>query len=80
MDSVPAILQYFIFTVGATMTGVVYWLTIENLQPLQPQPRKFEKLWLAAVLCVLISPLGAWVVSSVLKIRSTVPTLKDTNK
>lgn len=62
------------------MSGVVYWLTIENLQPVQPQPRKFEKLWLAALLCVLISPLGAWFVSSVFKIRSSVSTLKDTSK
>lgn len=79
MDSFPAAAQYFMGTISATVSGIVYWLAIENLQPIR-EPRKFEKLWLAALLSVLISPLGAWIVSGFLRMRSTAQDLKKSDK
>ena len=73
MNSLPWVLQYFLANVAGTISGIIYWMTIENLQPSRPQPRKFERLWLAALLAVLITPLGAWFVSSVMKIRRNTP-------
>ncbi len=80
MNSIPVVAQYFIGTIAATMSGIIYWQIIENLQPKRLEPRRFEKLWLAALLSVLITPLGAWFVASSIKMRRMAREIKSQDR
>jgi len=77
MESLPDILKYFLANAGATLSGIFYWMTIENMQPLDMKQRIHQKLAFVFILSLLITPVGAWVVSSILRVRKIAPTLKN---
>jgi hypothetical protein len=77
MDSLPEFLKYFLANAGATMTAIFYWMAVENMQPLEVKQKVHQKLGLVFILSLLITPLGAWVVSSIIRIRKIAPTLKN---
>ena len=77
MDSIPEVLKYFLANAGVTMSAIFYWMAIENMQPLEVKQKVHQKLGLVFILSLLISPLGAWVVSAIIGIRRIAPTLKN---
>ena len=56
----PAI-QFFMMTILATMSGVLYWMAVENLSHLK------SKFVLSAALSVILTPFGSWAVSVFIK-------------
>jgi hypothetical protein len=77
MDSIPEVLKYFLANAAATMGAVFYWMAVENMQPLEIKQKVHQKLALVFILSLLISPFGAWVVSSIIRIRKITRTLKN---
>jgi len=57
MEHVHPFLQYLATTSLATVTGVLFWITLENLEG-----HKYRYI-LAITSFLLLSPLGGWVVS-----------------
>lgn len=53
--------QYFIYTILATISGILYWMTVENLSYLK------SKFVLSAGLSVILTPFIAWGVSVIIK-------------
>jgi len=56
----PAI-QFFMLTILATMSGVLYWMAVDNLDHLK------SKFVLSAALSIILTPFGAWAVSVFIK-------------
>lgn len=77
MDSIPEVLRYFLANAAATLSAIFYWMAVENMQPLEIKQKVHQKLALVFILSLLITPFGAWVVSSIIRIRKIVPTLKN---
>jgi hypothetical protein len=77
MDSIPIYLTYFLANAGATVSAIFYWMAVENMQPLEIKQKVHQKLALVFVLSLLITPVGAWVVSAIIRIRKIAPTLKN---
>ncbi|MDR3666607.1 MAG: hypothetical protein P4L35_07185 [Ignavibacteriaceae bacterium] len=61
MEHINPFLIYFSFTTSATISGVLYWMAIDNMQKVK------YKFVLALFLSLLLTPFGAWVVSIALK-------------
>ena len=55
------ILMYFMLTCCATVIGVCYAMALETLR------RKNLKLFWAYILSILVTPVGAWVVSTLVR-------------
>ena len=79
MGSIPSVLAYFAANAIATLAGMLYWMAVENFQRLEAKQKTHHKLALVLVLSLLISPMGAWVVSIVVRLRKIAPTLKETS-
>jgi hypothetical protein len=77
MDSIPDFLKYFLANAGATLSAIFYWMAVENMQPLEIKQKVHQKLALVFILSLLITPVGAWIVSAIFRIRKIVPTLSD---
>jgi len=77
MDSIPIYLTYFLTNAGATASALFCWMAIENMQPLEIKQKVHEKLALVFILSLLITPVGAWIVSAVIRMRKIAPTLKS---
>lgn len=80
MESLPWIVQYFLTNMGTTLAGIVYWISVENLQPLEAKQHQHQKLALAALLSILLTPIGLWIVSMALRVKKLAPTLKETDE
>ena len=76
MDLFP-VLTYLAANCGAVIAGVIFWWTLENMQPLRDDKRKPEKLALIITLSIVFTPLGALVVSLVTRGRRL---LQDTRQ
>ena len=77
MDAIPVSLTYFLANVGGTVGAIFYWMAVENLQPLEIKQKDHKKLALVFILSLLITPVGAWVVSAIIRMRKIAPTLKN---
>ena len=77
MESIPDLLKYFLANAGATLSGVFYWMAVENMQPLEFKQKVHQKLYVVLFLSLLLTPLGAWAVSSIVRIRKIAPSLKN---
>jgi hypothetical protein len=69
MDSLLPILKYLGTNAGAVLVAMFYSWAVQNMQPVQKQEDKVEKLPLVVVLSLLITPFGAWIVSVFMKSR-----------
>jgi hypothetical protein len=75
------VLIYLLLNAGLTFCGVMFWLTLENVQSVQIPDRKLQHFWTIVFLAILFSPLVVWFGSLVfryLKSRELVRTLSET--
>ncbi len=61
MTELSPVLRYFAYTAAATISGLFYWLAAENFRE-----HKYRFLY-ALSLSVLLSPFGAWVISTIVR-------------
>ncbi len=80
MDSIPLVLKYFLFNAGATISGILYWMAIENMQPIELKQTEHKKLVFVFILSLLITPIGAWVVSTIMRLVKISPMIKSAGK
>jgi hypothetical protein len=62
MEQVPPALQFFFMTSAATVAGVLFMISVENMSGYK------YRYVLAVVSCLLLSPIGAWVISWFVKV------------
>ena len=55
------VFQFFTVTVLATISGILYWMSVNNLDHLK------SKFVLSACLSVILTPFGAWAISVFVK-------------
>ncbi len=53
--------QFFLLTIVATMSGILYWMTVDNLNHLK------SRFVLSASLSIILTPFGAWAISVLIK-------------
>ena len=53
--------QFFMATILSTISGILYWMAVDNLNHLK------SRFVLSAGLSVIVTPFGAWVVSVFIK-------------
>lgn len=75
MDYV-SILIYLASNAGAAFVGLVFWWTLENMQRIEQPRRKLEQLPVVIVLTVFLTPLGAMVVSLLVRSRRLIQSVK----
>ena len=56
-----SVLEFFSATGILTLMGIMYWMTTENLGHLK------SRFILAAALSFILTPMGAWAVSTIIK-------------
>jgi cytochrome c oxidase assembly factor CtaG len=56
-------IQYLATNMAAFCVGMIFWWTAENIRPIDQQRRKPERALFLMVLCVFLTPLGAYLVS-----------------
>lgn len=61
METMHPALQYFTMTILSAMGGILYWMAVNNLVHLK------SKFVLSAALSVILTPFGAWAVSTFIK-------------
>ncbi len=70
------ILLYFGYNAAFTVAGILFLLTVQNFQT-EPLPlMKFRGVLLTVVLSVLLTPLVAWGVSAVMRMRRIAVTVR----
>ena len=76
MESILPILKYLGTNAGLVLAAMFYSWAVQNMQPIQREEQKIEKLPLVVVLSLLITPFGAWIVSVFMKSRKVVQEIK----
>jgi len=71
-----SILIYLASNAGAAFVGLIFWWTLENMQRVEHPRRKLEQLPVVIVLTILLTPLGAMVVSLLVRSRRLVQSVK----
>lgn len=64
------VLRYFLTSIGATISGILYWMSVQNLGD-----RRY-KLLHAGLLSIFLTPFGAWVVTSLVRMRDLSRSMK----
>jgi hypothetical protein len=77
MESMNPLLKYFAANGLATFCGIIYWMTIENFQQRKIGEEKQKYFALVMILSLLLTPIGAWVVSMLSKLRRLAPAIKE---
>ena len=73
MEQINPFLMYFTIACGTTVCGVLYWMIVENLAKVK------YKFVLSFILSVILTPVGAWIISLVLKAWQLRKELKQLN-
>ena len=79
MGSIPILLQYFLFNAVATVSGILYWMSIENMQPVEQKRKDHKKLVFVFILSLLISPVGVWIVSTIIRLNKITPAVRNSD-
>jgi multisubunit Na+/H+ antiporter MnhG subunit len=64
MDAIPPVLRYFAMTSTATLSAIFFSLAVENWK------NSKYKYVLAFIASLLLTPVGAWVISTFSRINS----------
>jgi hypothetical protein len=80
METLPVLLKYVLYNAAATAAGIFYWMAVENMQPLEIRQRTHQKLVFVFLISLVLTPIGAWVISSILRMRKIAPTLLNGGK
>ncbi len=67
------LLLYFSVSVTLTIAGLMFYMATENLQPAGDAQARRKQILLCIGLSVLFTPLGAWFVSAVIRMRQLPP-------
>ena len=65
------ILRYFLYSSGATVCGVLYWISVQNLG------ERHYKLVYVGLLTIFLSPFGAWAVTALVRMGDLSKKLKE---
>lgn len=71
-----SILTYFGANGGAALAGLLFWWTLENLQPIDHSKKRFEGVPLLIILTIFLTPLGALFISLVVRLRRLLNSVK----
>ncbi len=63
------LLLYFSASITATLAGLLFYMAVENLHPPGDAQGRRRQILTIAILSVLLTPLGAWFVSVVFRLR-----------
>jgi hypothetical protein len=74
MENTNPWLLYLLGSAGATVSGLLYWMAIENLANVK------GRYVLTFFLSLFLTPVGAWVVSLVVKARQLTKEFKKIEK
>jgi hypothetical protein len=69
MSFITAVLIYLAISATMTMMGVIYWMAVENMQS-TGERREFSHLYLIGIISLFFTPIGAWLVSAFVRLRS----------
>ncbi len=61
---------------SAMISGLIFWWTIENVQPVDQPRRKPVNVTLVLILGLFLTPIGAWVISTVIRTRRLAADIK----
>ena len=59
------ILMYFFVSVTATIAGLILYMAIENLRPVDNSDRSGREVTVAVIFSALFTPIGAWLFSAI---------------
>lgn len=65
------VLFYFLSSTGATLCGVLYWMSVQNMGD------RHYKLLHVGLLSIFLTPVGAWVVTSLVRMGDLSQKLKE---
>ena len=72
-----AIIGMYLAANGSAMiSGLIFWWTIENVQPVDQPRRKPVSVTLVLILGLFLTPIGAWVISTVIRTRRLAADIK----
>jgi hypothetical protein len=77
MEITNFLLIYLLFSAGATVCALFYWMAVENVQPSNSKQAEHKKLILIFIISVLTTPVGAYIYSLFFKLRKAAPLLKN---
>jgi len=60
---------YFATNGSAMIAGLIVWWAIENMQPVDQPRRKPAHVIPVMIMGVLLTPVGAWVISAIVRSR-----------
>ena len=73
MESFPEYVKYIFICAGATGSGIVYWMAMENMKEI-----KYKTLYVF-LSSLLLTPLGAWFISIFIRANQLSTKLKGSN-
>lgn len=71
---------YLIANGAAVISGILYWWTIENFQPVGQPRKRPEKLPLVITLALLLTPVGALLISMVIRSSHLIKDIRRVEK
>jgi len=74
-----SILTYLGANTGAVIAGFLFWWTLQNMQPLDHIKKRPEQLSVVIILSILLTPIGATIVSLFVRSRRLVQDIKKSN-
>ncbi|GJQ21394.1 MAG: hypothetical protein HBSIN02_17490 [Bacteroidia bacterium] len=71
------VLRYLAINCGAVLTGLIFCWALQNLQPLDRTKKRPERVPLLIILTIFLTPVGAFLVSLILRSRTLLRDIKD---
>ncbi len=68
------VLIYLVASFSTTVVGLMFYLAVENLEPSTNSDKKGKTILVSLLLSVLFTPLGAWFITAVIRMRKSLPT------
>ena len=70
------LIQYLAANMAVFCFGMLFWLTAENIRPIDQHRRKPESVLFLMLLCVFLTPVGAYLVSLFVRSRNLLREVK----
>jgi hypothetical protein len=67
------LLLYLVATTSTTVAGLMFYMAIINLEGSDVLKKQGKQLLLIIALSILFTPLGAWLISSVVRLKKLPP-------
>jgi hypothetical protein len=66
-----ALLMYLVGSISATIVGLMFYLAVQNLDPSTDPGTRGKTIMASLLLSVLFTPLGAWFITAVIRMRKS---------